>query len=82
MHTDGLAAFIIEIDQKIIAPRLADDLRAVQGVNVVDTVYDLVRANAVGVVSSCPPPAEQNALRAYMGFISRLIAPSQYRGSP
>ena len=29
LHTDGRTAFIIEIDQKIIAPCLADDLGAV-----------------------------------------------------
>jgi len=30
LHTDGRTAFIIEIDQETIEPRLADDLRAVQ----------------------------------------------------
>ena len=32
------------------APRLADDLCSVQGINVVGSVYDLVCADAVGVI--------------------------------
>ena len=47
---NGRAGFVVQVDQQEIAPRLADDLCSVQGVNVVGAVYDLVGADAVGVV--------------------------------
>ena len=50
LHPDGRSAFVIEIDQQVITPRFADDLCAVQGVNVVSPVHDLVGTDAVGVV--------------------------------
>ena len=48
--TDGRSAFVIEVDQQEIAPRLADDLSAVQSVDVVGSVHDLVGADAIGVI--------------------------------
>ena len=50
LQADGRAGFDVQVDQQEIAPRLADDLCTVQGINVVGTVYDLVGADAVGVI--------------------------------
>ena len=56
LHPDGCTTFVVEVDQKIVAPSLADDLGAVQSVDVVGPVHDLVGADAVGVVGeqACP----------------------------
>ena len=67
LHTDGRTAFIIEIDQKIIAPRFADDLGAVQGVNMLNTADGFARADAVGVVTEFHHQA---------GFLHLLQLPS------
>jgi len=50
LHADGGAAFVIQVDQQGVVPRLADDLGAVQSVDMIGSVDDLVGANAVGVV--------------------------------
>ena len=53
----------------MLSPRLADDLGAVQGVNVVGSVYDLVCANAVGVIHEL-----QEGLAAVAAHLSELPA--------
>ena len=56
LHPDWRTAFVIDVDQQVIAPSLADDLGAVQSVDVVGSVHDLVGTNAVGVFKrDCPP---------------------------
>ena len=47
---NGRAGFVVQVDQQVIAPCLADDLCAVQSVDVVSPVHDLVGADAVGVI--------------------------------
>ena len=59
LYTDGRAAFIVQIDQQVIAPCLADDLRAVEGVDVFNTAHVRARADAVGGQPVAPLPAEQ-----------------------
>ena len=54
LHTDGRSRFIVQVDQKIIAPCLADDLRAVQGVDMLNTADGFARANSIGVVETSP----------------------------
>jgi hypothetical protein len=47
---NGRARLVVQVDEQVIAPRLADDLGAVQSVDVVSPVHDLVGADAVGVI--------------------------------
>ena len=49
-HSDRAPLGVVEEEEQMIAPALADDLRAVQGVGVCRSVYDLPCADAVGVV--------------------------------
>ena len=39
----------IQVDQQVTAPRLTDDPGAVQGVDMIHTVHDLVGTNAVRI---------------------------------
>ena len=48
--TDGRSAFVIQVDNQVISPRLADDLSAVQSVDMIHAVHDLVGTDTVGVV--------------------------------
>ena len=50
LQPDGRSAFVIQVDNQVISPRLADDPGAVQSVDVVSPVHDLVGADTVGVV--------------------------------
>ena len=50
LHADGGAAFVVQVDQQVTAPRLTDDLGAVQGKNEVCSVDDLIGADPIGVV--------------------------------
>ena len=50
LQANRRAAFIVQVDNKVVAPCLADDLGAVQSINVVCTVDDLIGANTIGVV--------------------------------
>lgn len=47
---NGRARLVVQVDEQVIAPRLADDLGAVQSVDVVSPVHDLVGTDTVGVV--------------------------------
>ena len=49
-HSDRATLGVVEEEEQMIAPALADDLRAVQRVSVRCSVYDLPCADAVGVV--------------------------------
>ena len=49
-HSDRATLGVVEEEEQMIAPALADDLRAVQRVGVCRSVYDLPCADAVGVV--------------------------------
>ena len=50
LHPDGGTRFVVQVDQEVVIPSLADDLGAVQGVNVVGSVHDLVGTDTVGVI--------------------------------
>ena len=51
LHADGGSRFVIQVDNQITAPRLTDDLGAVQRVNMFIAIDDLfVCSNTVGVV--------------------------------
>ena len=50
LHSDGGSAFVIQVDQQIVVPRLADDLGAVQRVDVLHVVDSFARSYSVGVV--------------------------------
>ena len=50
LHPDGRARFIIQVDQQITAPCLADDLRAVQSVDMLNIVDGFAGTDSVCVV--------------------------------
>ena len=50
LHPDGGAGFVIQVDQQVTTPSLADNLGSVEGVDMVSPVDGLVGANTVGVV--------------------------------
>ena len=50
LHSDGRTTFVIQVDQQITVPCLADDLGSVQGVDMLNAIHRLARADAVGVV--------------------------------
>ena len=50
MKVYGRTTFVVQVDQEVTVPFLADDLGAVQGVDMIHAVHDLVGADAVGVV--------------------------------
>ena len=49
-HPDGGAGFVIQVDQEVIPPGLADDLGSIEGVNMIGSVDGLIGANTVGIV--------------------------------
>ena len=49
-HPDGGARFVIQVDQEVIPPGLADDLSTVEGINVLNIVDSLACTNTVGIV--------------------------------
>ena len=50
LHADGGTVFVVQVNQEVVSPNFADDLRTIQGVNVLYSVNDLACANSVGVV--------------------------------
>ena len=50
LHSDGGTRFVIQIDQQVTTPSLADDLGSIQSVAMVSPVDGLVSADSVGVV--------------------------------
>ena len=50
LHPDGGARFVVQVDQEVIPPGLADDLGSIEGVNMIGSVDGLIGANTVGVV--------------------------------
>ena len=68
LHTDGGTRLVVQIDDQVIAPRFADNLRAVKGVRMQCAADSLTCAVAGGVVGeqACPlgasPAAEAAGL--------------------
>ena len=56
LHPDGGTTFVVEVDQKIVAPSLGDNAATFQCVDMIHAVHGLSRAEAVGVVGekACP----------------------------
>lgn len=50
LHPDGCTTFVVEVDQKIVAPSLGDNAAAFQCVDMIPAVHGLSRAEAVGGV--------------------------------
>ena len=65
LHPDGGAGFVIQIDQEVVIPSLADDLRAVQRVDVLHVVDSRACADSVGIV-------EEFQRRARLGHLLQL----------
>ena len=54
LHSNGEAAFVVQVDQEFVAPGLADDPGAVQGIDMLNVVDFLAGTDSVGVEEPSP----------------------------
>ena len=59
LQSNGRAVFVVQVNDEVIAPTLADDLGTIQGIVVREVVDDLARTDTVGVIGEgiCHLPA-------------------------